>query len=776
MRNIANWPTADVITPRARATVGGRAVTVVSVDVKRELPRTQPGQVAMTGGITAATGSLVIAPFQDVSERVPTPWTTPGYPKLGERVAVWASHDGVETRIFTGRVDAVSGGIDSPEVHLDLVDEFDKLNQQLSTPALARTMPPLSTQGDGRQRMTGLLSTWVTDFAARASGFYATPPMDNFCVVSVPLQGSTWPQRGLLRNSYRAANVDSWQKYHPGAVETDGTIYMYDVYAEYEIDPYDVPYSGPIADGRPLNLTLMASANQGTSSYVAARWANGWQLRLACTSTRELRAQTVAPDGTVTTVGLLRPSVSGDWRVATVRWRTSSTTSLAAEIFTDTGKTSTTAFVTAPPTTRSEMFQQLRVYAPENCRLAGVQASVTATSTATGWQRSLAHYPPKPLRTMWLVPAITSQPAVDLLKAQAEAEGAALWIDEDGVLQVWDRSRMIAQPVVDNLTAQRHLLDLSWSLDSQDTRRKVVVKYRRPAVSIARRSTLVAYEGQKEELGAGDDQDLWIEPGADEEWTQVDNTARTLFGDFNASWANGGMGTMVGFTGLNANGDEISIMDGSSQLAQWTIELTKVGTRTWHCVTAVTSLPAGVDRVVTQSRTEDTSSVKKAYRGRGLPLLRCMGKAAWSDQEASPGITGPAWATDLEHDAEWFIQSDDQALALAQQIATDTADPKPLFEQIPVRADPRRQLADKLRLQDDTRTGLALLGTVVGVDQSISIAEHTMTLDLMVTVVQHAYVTLNEFDATHTGKTAAQLDTIWSANTLTALDQAPLSK
>lgn len=774
MRNIS-WPTGDVLPVAVRATVGGRTVRVISVDgLTRDLPQTFPGQTSLTGGVAAATGSMTIGPDKDLTERVENPWSSTTYPQRGQRVNIWVSHGTTEVKIFTGRVDDVTGSTDDPEITIGLVDDFDQLTAFVSHTAMSRMMPPLSTLGDGFQRMTGLLSSWVTDFAARAAGFYATPPMDGYCLVSAPMQGSTWPERGNLRNSYRGDDVGIWHKYHPGAAtEFDGWLTMSNLYCEYEPDQYNTPYNAGITTARPLNLTMMAGRSQASSSYVAARWANGYTLRIACGHQRGIFAQVVAPDGAITTVASIHQDDAKDWTTATARWRPSGSVSLTVEITTDTGWTTQGAVI--PPSTSgvfTDPIYQIRVYAPEGCYIAGVQASFTSLSPASTWTRTFNHKPQTPLRNLWLIPGITKRPAVDLLQDQAEAEGSAVWIDEDGILQYRDRSSFLAGAVSKTVTSARDILSLKWELSSKDTHRSVSVKYRSPSVSISRRSSLVAYEGMTEELSAGDDHEIWIEPKADEEWILVDTTPRTIYGDYNYDKLNSGQGTFVGFTGMNSAGDEIPRIDGS--VADWTLEFNRVGGRAWKYVAAITKLPSTVDRVITQTRKEDGSPIKKVYRGRGLPLARCMGKGAWSDQEESTGVVGPSWATDYDHDAKWFIQSAAEAKKLADDIAEETKSSTALLDQLPVRPDPRIQLGDRIRIQDPDVTGLSMDGVVYSVSQTISEDDHTMRLGVLVTSAQTPYATLDEFDQWYSGMTLDQLDSNLSGITLDQLDNHPL--
>lgn len=777
MLSVQSWPAGDVVTAGVRATVGGRAVEVVSMELTRELPRTLPGQVAMSGGVTAATGSLVIAPAAGPSTRVATPWTLRSYPKYGQRVELWVSHDGAEIHVLTGRVDSVSGDVSTREVSLTVVDNYDQLNTEFSHRAIARMMPPWSTTGDGDQRMTGMLSPWVTHLAARVAGFYSTPPMDSLCLVSAPLQGCTWPERGELVDSYRADQVGKWAKYHPGATtEPEGWLSMSNVFAAYIPDKFNTPYNSGITTDRPLSITMMSGRWQSSSSYVSANWPLGDKLRIACTGSRAVYAQIVAPDGTATTVASIQPSAAGAWTTATARWRRSANNSLTVEVTTDTGA-SARGTVTPPSSAGmlSGPIDRVWVYAPTGCYIAGAQVSFTgATSPASTWKRTASIQPAKPLRGIDLMPALTTRSAGGLLKDQAEAEVSAMWIDEDGNLQYRDRATLLAGGVVKTLTAQRDLLGLSWSANSQSVHRQTTVKYRNASVSIARRSTLVVYEGQRDELRANEDQQVLIEPPDNEEWLAVDSTARTLFSDIGYTNFNSGQGTFIGFTGLDINGDEIPVIDSRHYTA--TIAFETAGARAWKVTTAIQSLAGGCNRVITQSRADEASPIKKAYQARGLPLVRCMGKGKWSDQEATSGATGPSWATDLTHDAGWFIQGASDALALAKDIAAQVSEPLPVFEAIPIRPDPRLQLGDKVRVVDDTVTGLTITGVVCSVNQAVKAGEHTMTVGLIVTAVEVSSPTLGEFDAWHAGKTLAQFEALWSGQTLAAFDSNPLSR
>src|SRR5699024_8082441 len=62
--------------------------------------------------------------------------------------------------------------------------------------ALLRYMPPY--EDGGEYRRIGLTNQWVITTALRASGIYNTPPIESLSLMSMPLQGSVWPEYGTL--------------------------------------------------------------------------------------------------------------------------------------------------------------------------------------------------------------------------------------------------------------------------------------------------------------------------------------------------------------------------------------------------------------------------------------------------------------------------------------------------------------------------------------------------------------------------------------------------
>jgi hypothetical protein len=764
-----SFDTGGVVDASARVNIAGTDRAVESVSVSREIPSPLPSQVAVTGGFTATTGSVELMQSDRVTDRVGTPWTTPGYLSRGEPVGVWATRGGNEYKIFTGVTDGTRGKFSSPEHSVSIVDDTDKLNRPFNMDALSRVMPPSEHSTGDIRRLIGLHSSYFTNRVMRAAGFNITPPMDGFCTASVPLVGSLWPERGSLRDAYRTEDEFGAGRYNPGwsyeplwgsmAVQNGLAIVRPDVSV----------YGGRITAERPLNLTMMVGSYHQTSAYIAAAWSGSTrQIRLAVTSARAVIAQTRDQNNNVVSIVGITEAEAPGYKAASLRVEVVDNINFRYRLRTDTG-VEKTAIAARVFNTGFDNVDQFWVYAPNN-RIAGAQMSYTSVAwAALNYQQTAWMSYPATTVQLNAIPGIESGNCLELLKAQSEATGAAFWIDEDGVLRWWTREQFTKRPVNRTLTAAEDLLDVAFRLDAQDVRRRVTVSYRQPTVSTTRVPSLVVHEGSNHELRTGDNIEEWITPGADEDWLQVDTSQTTIIGGGGTGPMNTGVGTFLGFLGLNADGDEMITSAGFTR----TMSFNRVGSRTWRHVLTLQSVPSGVDRVVT--RTTDNAALKQAYRNRGLPLVRAMGLVQWTDQSHTPGVTGPSWAPELEHDVSWFVQDPGEAQTLATWLAGELANPEPVVESVDIIPDPRLQLGDKVTLNDPDRTGTEITGVVTGITHSFGHGDHEMSLRLLVTSARAQGVTLTEFDQFHDGMTMTQVEALYAGKSLSTTDTYPLN-
>lgn len=749
---------------------------VAAVSVTRDLASPLPGQAARVGGQSAATASVEAYQGQIASNRVATPYTHIDWPTPGLRASV-AVTDGVSKhQLFTGSVDGTQSSFAQSGITIPLVDDTDALSVPVSSRPLFREMPPNATDGSEAQRMTGLLNAYAVNLAARSAGFYNTPGMGGYCVLSVPLVGSTWPERGVLVDSYRASNIGEWARFHPGAYTdtTPGSVYATQCYARYKPDPRNLPWSGGITAEHPLSITLCARATQRGSSYVSCRWRGSTydrEIRLAITSERTIAGK-ILIEGAETNIVVLPGGDAGAWECVTLRVRRMSTNVLEFQITTDTGVVKTTRTEIGGTVMRNTLWDDARVYIPEGSGLNGVQINYTALATeAEQFQRTFHYRPDVPLTSLAVMPALVSVPAGDIISDQAAAECAAVWIDEDGMLQ-WQGDRYMKSRAIVRTLTSKELADARLEMDKQDVRRKVTVKYTAWSTRTSRRSSIVVHEGSKDEYVARDYVELMINPPESQQWVQVDSTPREVYGDTNAGLLNSGQGSYQGFTAVATDGTEIL----TAGAGKTTMNFVPAGPDAWKWTLDIQALPPGAGRIRTATSSESVSYVKPTYQDKGLPLLRAMGIATAAPSEETSSALGPSWAPDLEHDVGWHIQDGAAAKSLAEKIATDLAAPKPQISDLVILPDPRLQLGDKIGVTDEARTGISIVGVIKRIDQKIAAGQHEMTIDLLVTEVTTSSVTLGEFDAYYDGMTLSQIDGKFKQETLAQRDTSPLRK
>ena len=119
------------------------------------------------------------------------------------------------------------------------------------------------------------------------------------------------------------------------------------------------------------------------------------------------------------------------------------------------------------------------------------------------------------------VPGIDNRVALDVLKEQAAAECAVMWIDELGVFRWMNRNDLMGSAPVATLTALDDLLDLQWEYSAAQVRSGVQVNSRKAKIVRSAWSNVTLYTGSGESLQTGQVSSDVVEPGGDESWFNV---------------------------------------------------------------------------------------------------------------------------------------------------------------------------------------------------------------------------------------------------------------
>lgn len=770
MRNDVWDSTGDVTEVSGRLEIDGAEVSASGLSVSRSIPSNLPAQVAGVGGYTAATGSATVSPALRVTDKSPTPWG-PGTPQPLAPVKAYAVSGANKVPVFSGLVDSTKGSASESDTEVSLVDISDRLSRAVTLPPMCRIMPAPTTSGSTNELSSDLFSTHLVDKVLRQCGFYATPPPVGFCIMSAPLQGSSWPEIGSLRYSARAAS----HKESPYWTTAPWGVAAHQLRADYTPDL--ARWSS--IDGsltRPMEIVLCAGTTQWSSGRVTAEWSTGAKVSVAVTSSRSVLVQTMFPSsqGSWQTIISATTATLGMWRNATVRFVPRDDGRMNVELRTNNGGSAKQLGTSIPYGCDTTPVQNINIDLPEN-NIGGVQVgfpSNSAAFAAANHRSTAVLTPPVPFVPLVGSPAIVNERAIDLLKGWAEAECAAMWIDEDGVFQWRNRTRFTSGSAVADLTSSRDLLDLSWSHDVQGAAARSVVKHKTFGVQRTKRSRIQVWQGGGQTMEYGDVFEEFVTCPDDEIWINVDGSPSVFKSPTSKTEFNRGEGSWVGYVGYDAKGDE----HGNTEYVGYSGTIEFVSRKTWKIVQSwLGNAPSGLTEIKTQTRDGGTA-LKPQWQGVNLPILRAQCRMTMADAQQVGSAGGPKDAPDLEHDVGWWVQDTEAIKSLAYWLAQQTAKPLPIVDGVEVMPDPRLQLGDKVNVSDTHRTGLRITGVITEIQQDIKAGDHSMSLRLLVTDVMATHPTLFDYDAVFSGASLSTRDEIWGTGTLAEFDSNPLKR
>ncbi|MEX3600481.1 hypothetical protein [Kocuria carniphila] len=617
------------------------------------------------------------------------------------------------------------------------------------------------------------MTTYYVDRVLRDCEFYSTPPRLGYCVMSAPLQGSTWPEAGTLWTSNRGGTTQN----SPWWTEAPWGVAAKSFFADYRpnIDQWG-SIDGSLGS-RAMEIAFCAGPTQNTSARITAEWDDGAALAVTITSSRSVIGQVrFSTDGSPGEWQSIVTATAGElgtnWRVASVRFAPRGEGTMGISIKTDTGTETNQRASRIPYSAQVRPMSNINVRMTDN-QIGGIQVAFPGRAhEATKHVPTAVLSPPPAFRSLRGNPAIEPTPAIDLLTQWSKAECAAMWIDEDGVFQWRNRNKFTAGPVAATVTSSTDLLDLTWSHDVQGARRQTTVEYKDVAAQWSKRSRMVVWQGSGQTMEPGDSMEEFITAPEDEAWVGIDTSPQLFQAETSKQAFNKGQGSWVGFVGYDADGNENGNGKyvGYAYNIDWVTEATLKLTQTW-----LGSAPTGVDNIKLQTRDGGTA-LKPQWQGMNLPVFRAQTKLMFADATRAANVGGPRNAPDLEHSTGWWIQNRTTATDLAFWLAQQTVKPRPVVEGVEIMPDPRLQLGDKIRVHDTHRTGLRITGVITEINQSIAAGDHSMSLRLLVTEVLADKPTLAEYDAAFSGATLSVRDETWGTSTLSQFDADPLKR
>lgn len=696
---------------------------VESVSVDREIPTGLPGG----SGFTAATGTVTATWGDEVEGRADHPWgTDPVWPPRPQaRVEViLADGSGNEWTQLKGVVVDPSGSDASRTISFGVRDNYQSLDTLVTLPALSDIMPSLVDTNN--HRYIGLHTVWITDALLRAGGRYATPAPSGDCFISVPFQGSTWPERGECLTSVKQAPDEAGAAY-PNWRKTAYGMAVHNVTATYS------PWSWSGLDlrfNRPMEITQEIVPMDAGSTFLRVR-VGGGELGLAQATGTVFARYYPSTGGSVD----LTTAVKGSATRATVRYsRSGSTLTAQLRLRLADGSLSTISTGTATIPSGDLSGEVNQIWANGS----GAQGAFQAGYPTAEWGRLAANPSAVINATMTSRNSLTGLPTqvngnvLDLLNAQADAEFGQWWIDELDVLQWWDRGLLPARGTVGTLTGQDHVRELAWSHSHDAAKRRVHVKYRAPQTTTRWRTNLTLWQNSRDTLEAGDTAEIFVNVPNDEIWLGVDLSPTRYSANTSNYWAiNRGIKSVFGGIAVGDNGKE--------RLTNSVIpSVRRVTDDTFVFEHTVTNLLSGEQAALELPGEYDTDrALWQRWRGSGLPILRGKRRIVFMDEVYTSSITGDSAAPDFTHDPGWWIQSATYAQRTADFAAEYLTSPKPKLDGLDIMPVFALQVGDRVRVVMPDRSELDITGVVTGNRIEVDLAAGTasQSIDLQPTSV-----------------------------------------
>lgn len=695
--------TRDVYSISGRILINGQDIgaDVKTVTVGRDIPEGLPGSSA---AFQAATLEVVADLSPETGSKVQHPWNRAKNwpPAPSDMVEVWLSDGASEWQQIKGNVTEASGDTDSPEVSFTVVDRYPALNRPVNIPALSESMPSLVDANE--YRYIGMQSTYITDSVLRQAGRYCTPPMSDGCFVSVPFQGSTWPERGTCTYSVRN-QPDETAVSFPSWFTSPYGLKVHNLEARY--DPLIWSGQDTVFD-QPMEITQEIVDNRGASTFVYVGFAAG-QLAIAYTNTHFF-ARYYPSSGAYTSLVTIP---KGDNRRVTARF------SLFGNVLTAEVRTLASNGVVSDTTSGTVSILSGDLTGPVTrirATGAGSQGAFQAAYPRTAWTRigyqpnAVIHAAASGRNHLVGVPTQINQNAADLLNQQAEAEFASWWIDENDILQWWDRNLLTSRSPVATLTAADHVKQIQWQHDHNALRRAVHVDYQQPTVTQKWRTDLTLWEGNSETYSQGDTDEIIVEAPRDEIWLGVDYENPTPYTlETPNYWVlNRGIRSVMGGIAINVYGEE--------RMTNSVIPtLRRLDDNTFAFGVQVTAL--ATDEQAALQFPQDVSTDTNLYsrwRGKSLPILRGKKKIVLKDARYTAASEGPSTAADLDHSAGWWIQREEFAQQIADHAVPLVTIAQPLIPSLEIMPVFNLQVGDVVTVDDPEVMGISVRALVIG--------------------------------------------------------------
>ena len=697
-RQISGYPDPRTVVtePTGEIRINGVRHDAHSISLTQELFSASPA--VGDAGMMATTGHAELAPPAVVTDGSTLPWVKDGRVRIGDTAIVDLGLSGVMARSLTGRVDSTDSTMGDAGTTISLVDRVDLLRRVVTIDPVNQRMPPLERGGPFRR--VGMHHNYLTARLLRACGFFTTPPLrGNHAWASVPASGSLWPEIG----SNVTAQADWSDDGYPSWAVAPWGVGLRSGVATYR--PYPRNQSRLSPGGHPVFLHYVSTPLAARDRVLLdVMFGSDHRIRLHHDDSRAYLRTRDGATAPFTGISAALPSQAGPRGIEISGWVWPD-----GRVELRVGDTTVTGTASVSSTFQARSVSEVRVDVDTTASaVAGFQVGVGPKIDLHAWEQT-AQIEAEASSVISSVPGFQDRLVLDILKEQATAELATMWLDEDGRFRYRSLARTLAQPVTDTILVPPGS-ELSWGEAWSDVRDGVRVTWQNPLSRHSLNQSILVWKGSGSTLDAGEALSEIVHPDADQDWIQVAPIRTLNVADPPATepllrWFNREYGSWVVPT-VETPDQDYATPGASANPDSFTATATELDHRSFLVEVTRNEALLGENALVMTAPEWGKSPSRR--RGAAMPELRAGATVAWQDQALSVPRQGPQGADGVpgfvalpvhEHDSGRFVQVRAANQRIGDHLAAVTSQPAPRLTDWVVPADDRRQLADVVRVR-----------------------------------------------------------------------------
>lgn len=640
-------------------------------------------------------------------------------PKAGDEVTI-ETGDGAQGKWWMqhrGVIDETSGSIAEGTAQSTTVDMIEDLDVTVTQRAMLQRMTP-RTEGAGYRRV-GLQSTWLIDKMLRAGGWHTTPPASWDAIAAMHGQGSLWPEVGRLLVAHRIGNTGTgpaWTRTPTGLAPIRYTMRV-DTTRRTARPVVTIGFEGPnISGGTEGEVQAVDAIGRGF--FIGYRQSD--DVIIVGTINTSGRTLWSRPRQGATRAALYAQVTSGTRQSLVIRYDNGYETTL---------NPSTSGIPEGWTCTQVRVNNNSRIgwWTVEDDPVEGARWNAV-NHRATARLRLSETLP------WWTASRdVIQENAAEWLQAQADAEGAAMWLDEDGVMQWAGRGVLEGGSAVRTVTSVLDVDDIQWEMARNSMARSVTVAYEAPRIEMSYNGAYARdlWVSDNTDAGVDEPEVITVTPPDDQDWIDVDTDPHHVT-RHGLSWTHYTHGSIFGGTQYDKNNSSDGVWANFLDCT-----MTQDGLREFTITYGPWSTIGASQRVKSSYPPNPGAFMRD---GGGVLALRSIARTIWVPREMSLSSGSGVGRAVMNHDVGWRVQrvnDDNDALDdLIKWLRSEVgaADRRPYVTGLTIAHDPRLQVGDKIRVRDTAITGVDF--DMIIQERSVDVDEMTETISGRVTLVR----------------------------------------